>query len=129
MGLPSVSKPLKSETKIATKIRKTSQYKIDNYDDDGYDYDPTNVMEQVGDLLKETKPGDQLKEATKENLNSSLLAEEWRTAEKVEATRGEFDDIDVIEDSKEEISKNELIMNLIGDRSYLANMTADGNPT
>ena len=127
MGLPSVSKPLKSKTQLATEIRKTSQYKIDNYDD-GYDYDPTNVMEQVGDLLKETKPGDQLKEATKENLNSSLL-DEWRKAEKAEAVRGEFDDIDVIEDSKEEISKNELIMNLIGDRSYLANMTADGNPT
>ncbi len=125
MGLPSVSKPLKSETKIATKIRKTSQYKIDNYDD-GYDYDPTNVMEQVGDLLKETKPGDQLKEATKESLNRSLL-DEWRTAEKAEATGGEFEDIK--EDSKKEISKNELIMNLIGDRSYLANMTADGNPT
>ncbi len=127
MGLPSASKPLKSETKIATKIRKTSQYKIDNYDD-GYDYDPTNVMEQVGDLLKETKPGDQLKEATKENF--PLLAEEWGTAQKAEATRGaKFDDIDVVEDSKEEISKNELIMNLIGDLSYLANMTADGNPT
>jgi hypothetical protein len=103
MGLPSVSKPLKSETKIVTKIRKTSQYKIDNYDD-GYDYDPTNVMEQVGDLLKETKPGDQLKEATRESLNSSLL-DEWRTGEKAEATGGQFDDIDVIDDSKEEIRR------------------------
>ncbi len=126
MGLPSVSKPLKSKT---TEIRKTSQYKIDNYDDDGYDYDPTNVMEQVGDLLKETKPGDQLKEATKEVLKSPLLAEEWRTTEQGEATTGEFDDIDVMEDSKEKISKNEFIMNLIGDLSHLANMTADGNPT